>query len=289
MSDVHTERIDFTGVRETLLATLYGRAVDARSADPILGDPYAAPLVDRIGYDFARTRITAGTAGSVALRASLLDGWAREFLAGHPDAVVLHLGCGLDTRALRLAAGPAVDWYDVDFPDVIGLRRRLGLADLADGTAGAGGATGAGAGYTMIGSSVTDPAWLESVPAGRPALVVAEGLMYYLPEDEAGALLRRITDRFPSGEVMFDMVSRFGLRLQSLNAPLRASGASMTWAFDRPAELSAAVPRLRCVATRPSSGLPGSEKLTPLYRLADRVVGRLPVLRRAGRFDRYEF
>lgn len=270
-----SEKVDFTGVRETLLATLYGRAVDARSADPILGDPYAGPLVDKIGYDFTRTRITPGTAGSVALRAGLLDGWAREFLAGHPDTVVLHLGCGLDTRALRLAPGPAVDWYDVDFPDVIELRRRLGIEEYD--------------GYTMIGSSVTDPAWLDSIPAGRPALVVSEGLLYYLTEDGAHDLLRRITDRFPAGEVIFDMVSRLGLRLQSLNKPLKASGASLSWAFDRPEELSEAVPRLRCEETQGSTGLPGADRLPPLFRLANRMVGRIPKLRDAGMFYRYEF
>jgi O-methyltransferase involved in polyketide biosynthesis len=278
VSAVPAEKVDFTGVRETLLATLYGRAVDARSADPILGDRFAGPLVDRIGYDFARTRITAGTAGSVALRASLLDTWAREFLAGHPDAVVLHLGCGLDTRALRIAPGPDVSWYDIDYPDVIELRRRL-----------AGGAAGGPGGYTMIGSSVTDPAWLDRVPADRPVLVVAEGLLYYLRGDEGPALLRRITERFPGGEVMFDMVSRFGLRLQGLNAPLQASGASMSWAFDQPEELSAAVPGLRCTAVLRSTALPGAGRLPPLFRLANRVAGRLPVLRRAGMFYRYEW
>lgn len=281
MSGMPAEKVDFTGVRETLLATLYGRAVDARSADPILGDRYAGPLVDKIGYDFTRTRITPGTAGSVALRAGLLDGWARDYLANHPDTVVLHLGCGLDTRALRLAPGPRVDWYDVDFPDVIDLRRRLGMAELAEEVGLAG--------YTMIGSSVTDPAWLESVPAGRPALVVAEGLLYYLGGTGAPDLLRRITEWFPAGEVIFDMVSRLGLRLQSLNKPLKASGASLSWAFDRPEELSGAVPRLRCEETQGSTDLPGADRLPPLFRLANRMVGRIPKLRDAGMFYRYEW
>jgi O-methyltransferase involved in polyketide biosynthesis len=284
VTPVPAEKVDFTGVRETLLATLYGRAVDARSADPILGDRYAGPLVDKIAYDFARTRITAGTAGSVALRAGLLDGWARGFLARHRDAVVLHLGCGLDTRALRLAPGPDVNWYDIDYPDVIEMRRRL-----AGGADGRPGDPGDRAGYTMIGSSVTEPAWLDRMPADRPALVVAEGLLYYLREEEAHDLLRRITERFPSGELMFDMVSRLGLKLQSLNKPLKASGASMSWAFDRPEELSEAVPRLRCVETLRSTELPGSDRLPALFRWANRVVGQVPKLREAGMFYRYEF
>ena len=58
-------------------------------------------------------------------------------------------------------------------PDVIELRRRL-YSDRD--------------GYQMIASSVTDPAWLECIPAHRP-LVVAEGLLMYLTEAEARQLL----------------------------------------------------------------------------------------------------
>jgi O-methyltransferase involved in polyketide biosynthesis len=110
-----------------------------------------------------------------------------------------------------------------------------------------------------------------------------------LREEEAHDLLRRITERFPSGELMFDMVSRLGLKLQSLNKPLKASGASMSWAFDRPEELSEAVPRLRCVETLRSTELPGSDRLPALFRWANRVVGQVPKLREAGMFYRYEF
>jgi len=56
----------------------------------------------------------------------------------------------------------------------------------------------------MIGSSVTDPQWLDQVPTGRPTLVVAEGLLMYLPESEVRKLLQRLTDRFDRGEMLFD-------------------------------------------------------------------------------------
>jgi O-methyltransferase involved in polyketide biosynthesis len=49
---------------------------------------------------------------------------AREFMARHPNAVVAHLGCGLDTRFERVDDG-RVTWYDLDLPEVMDLRRRL--------------------------------------------------------------------------------------------------------------------------------------------------------------------
>ncbi|HEY6175860.1 MAG TPA: hypothetical protein VIX73_15485 [Kofleriaceae bacterium] len=37
---------------------------------------------------------------------------------------------------------------------------------------------------------------------------MAEGLVIYLPRNEGLALLHAITDRFPSGELIFDAYSR---------------------------------------------------------------------------------
>ena len=60
----------------------------------------------------------------------------------------------------------------------------------------------------MIGSSVSDPQWPEQVSTGRPTLVVAEGLVMFLPEGEVRQLLDRLTDRFDCGELFFDTLSR---------------------------------------------------------------------------------
>ena len=103
-----------------MLATLYARALDADADRPILGDTYAKELVARLDYDWAKTTITAQDAPSVTIRSAHFDEWTRQFLAVHDEATVLHLGCGLDARYLRLRPGPGVDWYDVDYPDVIG-------------------------------------------------------------------------------------------------------------------------------------------------------------------------
>jgi O-methyltransferase involved in polyketide biosynthesis len=59
------------------------------------------------------------------MRAKQLDDWSTDFLRRHPNAVVLHLGCGMDTRAFRLHPPETVQWFDVDQPDVIAFRRKL--------------------------------------------------------------------------------------------------------------------------------------------------------------------
>ena len=143
-------------VEWTNLVTLYLRAYESRSPRPILGDHAAAEAVERIDYDFKRVHRAAVPWSNqylVVLRAKKLDDWSTDFLHRHPDAVVLHLGCGLDTRAMRIQPPPTVQWFDLDQPGVIELRRKL--YDDTDT-------------YHMIGSSVTDPEWLEP-DTGRPA------------------------------------------------------------------------------------------------------------------------
>lgn len=226
-------KVDFSSVRWgsvewTNLVTLYLRAYESRSRRPILGDHIAAEAVDRIDYDFKRihrTSLPASNQYLVALRAKQLDDWCAAFLARHPDAVVLHLGCGLDGRGFRLAPPPSVLWFDLDQPAVIELRRRL--YDDTDS-------------YRMIGSSVTDPQWLDHIPTGRPTLVVAEGLLMYLQESEVRQLLERLTDRFDSGELLFDTLSALAPRLSKV-----LTRGIITWGIRDARDIETWNPRVR--------------------------------------------
>src|ERR1700712_1500343 len=107
-----------------MLATLYAKALDVDLPQPILGDRFAKEIVARLDYDWSQTTITARTSPSVTTRSAHFDCWPRQFLAVHPKATVLHLGCGLDSRYFRIDPGPDVEWYDVDYPDVAALRRQ---------------------------------------------------------------------------------------------------------------------------------------------------------------------
>ena len=120
---VTTERVRvyLSGAPQTMLATLYAKALDADLQEPILGDRFAKQIVERIDYDWQKTTITPRNSPSVTTRTAHFDAWTNQFLAAHPRAVVLHVGCGLDSRFFRLQPGPGVEWYDVDFPDVAAL------------------------------------------------------------------------------------------------------------------------------------------------------------------------
>src|SRR6266536_103927 len=216
---MEAKKIRLTKEKETYLATLYGKALDAAVEHPILSDRFAADAVARIDYDFTELKLPNGGEITLPLRAWHFDQWTRAFLAANPASTVLHLGCGLDTRVYRIDPGPKVRWYDVDFPDVIALREQLYPERE---------------GYWRIASSVTDLAWLNAIPGDTPVLVVAEGLVMYLHEQDGTALFRRITEQFPSGQIAFDGYSGAMVRLVSRLAAVRGAKLELVWGADNP-------------------------------------------------------
>ena len=186
----------FTPLEDSLFLTLYARALDSRRPHPILGDATADQIVRTTDHDYDNLRIETNLILSVALRARKLDQVTSAFLARHPDAVGLDLGAGLDTRFERLAPPATVDWYDVDFPAVAAARRRL-IPEHPNAH--------------VIGADVRDPDWLDAVPTGRPAIIVADGMMAFLSQDELVSLWNRLVSHFPSGEIVFNSYTRFAI------------------------------------------------------------------------------
>jgi O-methyltransferase involved in polyketide biosynthesis len=266
--------VDLSGAPQTMLATLYAKALDADLEMPILGDRVAKDVVERIDYDWSKTAITPRLSPSVTTRSAHFDNWVRQFLAVHPESTVLHLGSGLDTRYFRVAPGPDVQWYEIDYPDVAELRRRL-LPDPEH--------------YHVIASSVTDRAWLQHIPADRPTLAIGEGLTMYLTHADGTALLRRIVGQFPSGELQFDAFSRFGIKSQWTNTVVRRSGATLHWGIDGPDDIVDAVPGLRLLAWQSPFDDPAFSNVWWAYRMMAKVMSSVSTLRYMAQYHRYAF
>ncbi|CAM4456286.1 class I SAM-dependent methyltransferase [Nocardia ninae] len=259
------EKIGQHQVQETLLLPLRGKALDYRTAAPVLGDRWSDEVLSRIGPLRFKMRLGSLDRYIPVLRAHRMDEWAREFLSRHTDAVVLHLGCGLDSRAFRLDLPERVQWFDVDFPEVIELRRSF-YPDRPR--------------YRLVAGSVTEPAWLDDVPVGRPVLVIAEGLLMYLSEADVAQLLGRLIDRFGGGELIFDVMTE-------ANAKIAGWFGYTVWGIGDPRELERthpltlleAVPALADHRLIRSTG----------WRLYNAVQYRNPLYRNGIRSLRYRF
>src|SRR5512136_574044 len=106
------------GIPETLFVTLYLRAMESQRPDALIKDEKAVELVRTLGYDFDRVRsirLSEENKLVIILRSRHLDWCARTFIEHQPGAIVVHIGCGLDSRFERVDNG-LVEWYDLDFP-----------------------------------------------------------------------------------------------------------------------------------------------------------------------------
>lgn len=226
--------IQLEGVEETLLIPLLARARESRRWNGLVRDARAVELVQGLAYDFAKLRLDAATQRSVAVRTALFDEAARTFLAAHPDALVLNLAAGLDTRWNRLENGQ-LTWVDVDLPDAMTLRRELFPA---------------GPRHQLVTGSVTEDAWLAEVPhhPGQAVLVIAEGLLMYLQPEETRALVQRLADRFPGAELLLEVVSPWAVQQSATYFEQRGLTARWHGGLADAQELEAWDPRLEVVA-----------------------------------------
>jgi len=260
------ERVKHGREQETLLITLYSRALECGRKHPILVDPKAVEVVSQIDYDFTRLNVPKKTRISVCLRAREMDDHVRGFLAKHKGGTVVNLGCGLDSRSLRIDA-PEAHWYDIDLPDVIALRRSF--FEESDR-------------HHMLSSSVTDPGWIERIK-GTQLLFVAEGLLMYLPEEEVKSLLIRLHDRFGGCELLCDVFRTLTARNVGKHPSLHKTGAQVRWGLDDVARLREWIPSIKLIEEWSFSQSDQLYKLPMAFRLAFQLAGALPVAYKAHR------
>jgi methyltransferase (TIGR00027 family) len=198
------DQLSLNGVEETALLTVYAKAIESQSEDPILKDERIEgliqrldPLLERTDSKMAKILLRRGIDPRLTIhmpiRAKKYDTYAIEFLKKHPAGVIVNLGCGLDTRFFRIDNGQ-VEFFDLDLPEMIELKRGL---------------LGEHERYHLIGQSALDFTWMDQAARlNRPALVLAEGIFMYLPEEKVKALVLKLQQRFPDSELVCELTNR---------------------------------------------------------------------------------
>ncbi|KAI1073806.1 putative polyketide synthase protein [Whalleya microplaca] len=268
-------KITLTGAQETMLAALVCRARDAKMPEPVLNDTWACQVLEQIDHDVDKFGIDDSQAIMHVLRARCLDRWVTDFLRHNAQATVVHLACGLDTKCLRLPWGSEVRWIDLDMPDVVDLRRKLLPSPDGD--------------YQLVAADVADDAWLEKIPADRPTLIIAQGLLMYLDEPTGKRLIQRLVDHFKTGQLVVDFVGSIILTLQGYIKTLKATAATFKWGVNDPKELEALHTQLKMMDCLRPAELDGFEKVPFVTRLILNVYWYLPRLRNLSFYVRYRF
>jgi O-methyltransferase involved in polyketide biosynthesis len=260
------ERVRLRAEQETLLITLYAKTENVPGG--IFYDRKALEIREQIDYDFGALHVPMGTRLTLCLRASKLDETARKFLERQPQGMVIHLGCGLDSRFERVDNGK-VEWYDLDLPDVIELRGKFFTE------------TGR---YHMIPASVTDHDWFNRIPAQDGAvLIIAEGLMMYLPEQEVKALVLKLHEEYPGCTLAFDAYSTQVVRRITAHPSIQRTGAVIQWGIDEPTELESWADGMRFSEEWFFTQAREIERLGFGYRLMFKISGLFPAARKAHR------
>jgi methyltransferase (TIGR00027 family) len=188
-------------VSRTAIATLRSRAIESARPEPLIHDPVAVLCLERLRAlatdDEKRLlfdrRLSRTLTRHIALRARRYDEVARRFIEDDPSCLVVNLGCGFDTRYFRIGPGE-YEYVELDLPEVVELKRQV-LGDRI--------------GYEMIGGSVLDHSWIEKVntDGSRRALLLAEGLLMYLPKPDVVSLLGTMARGFTRSRIVLEVVN----------------------------------------------------------------------------------
>jgi O-methyltransferase involved in polyketide biosynthesis len=198
--------------KETLLIPLYGKAMETIKKSPILSDSRALEIVDKINYDFKSLKIPVKTNTMMCLRAKIIDTFVISVLNNEQDSVVLHLGCGLDSRYVRVN-NPDAEWYDLDYKEVIDIRRNFYPETEK---------------YHLIPSSVTESKWIDIIPKEhKQYLVIAEGLFMYLRENEIKEILMSIKKRIGHYTLILDAFNVFTAKKANNHPSIKKTGAKI--------------------------------------------------------------
>lgn len=204
-------------VNKTLYIPLYGKAFVSRKGI-ILCDKKAEEIWEAEGFELKGKSKSKWLAYYMGMRSAVIDTWLREKLSAQPEAVVIHIGCGMDSRVERVSEKGSM-WYDVDFPDVISERRRY-YAETEH--------------YRMIESDARSHEWIAELPKAKNAIVVMEGVSMYMRPEENRALLGRLNRRFENISAIMDCYTTFAAKASKYKNPINDVGVTEVYGIDDP-------------------------------------------------------
>jgi len=120
---------------------------------------------------------------------------------------------------------------------------------------------------------VTEEDWLDAVPTDRPAVIVADGVMAFLTQDELVSLWDRLTSHFPSGEIVFNSYTRFAIWVARHARGTKSVADLVKFpGVDDPHDLEGWNPKLKLVREILLSREPEVDQVPPAWRRYHRLA-----------------
>lgn len=197
------------------------RATESERPDALFRDPLARRLAGTRGEEIAAGLAKRPIDWSFTIRTYLFDAFVADHVRAGGD-MVINLAAGLDARPYRMDLPPSLAWVEIDLPEILdykegilaGEKPRCHLwrfrVDLADRQA-------------------RGPVFAELGGTAKNALVISEGLISYLTEEQVAGLgedlaaapgIKRWATDLMSRRLRLALMKEIGARLNEAGAPL---------------------------------------------------------------------
>lgn len=214
--------------------TAAARALETERADGLFQDPYARQLAEPRGFELLERYDGAGVADFVAVRTRYMDDALAGLLARTGIRQVVLLANGMDVRTHRMHWPDGTTVYEVDHGALLD-EKEARLSALA----------AAPRVPTVPVRADLAGDWLPRLTAagfdpGARTLWAAEGLVFFLTEEQAGGLLEAVAGACPPDSwLVVDLTSATLLRhpmTQPFLKRLREDGTPWRFGSDDPRE-----------------------------------------------------
>ncbi|MBR2989265.1 MAG: class I SAM-dependent methyltransferase [Clostridia bacterium] len=204
-------------VNKTLYIPLYGKAYVSKKG-LFIDDKKAEEIWETEGFPLKGKSKSKWLAYYMGIRSAVFDEWLKTQMKTVTNAVVIHIGCGMDGRIIRVGAESS-KWYDVDFLEVIEERKRYYIES---------------SNYKMLAGDVRDGNWLAQISEKQNAIVVMEGVSMYLSAVEMRNLTDRLCAHFKNFTLLVDCYTSFGAKMSRLRNPVKDVGVNKVYSIDDP-------------------------------------------------------
>ena len=206
-------------VNKTLYIPLYGKSYVSKKG-LFIDDKKAEEIWEAESFLLKGKSKSKWLAYYMGVRSAVFDEWLKQQMENSPNAVVIHIGCGMDSRILRVGTENR-KWYDVDFLDVIEERKRY-YNETSN--------------YKMIAGDVRDCSWLTAIEKNKCGIVVMEGVSMYLTINEMQNLVDSFCSRFENFIILVDAYSSFAAKMSKRKNPINDVGVTEVYGINEPQE-----------------------------------------------------
>lgn len=204
-------------VNKTLYIPLYGKAYVSK-LNIILKDKKAEEIWEKVQFPLKTKSKNKYLAYYMGMRSAIYDSWVKEKMKENKDAVILHLGCGLDSRILRIHNTTHL-WYDIDFPSVIEEKKKYFEENFI---------------YHMLSANITDSSYLKKIENNKTAIVIMEGVSMYLTQEELISVFSDLQKHFNKVDLLMDCYSSFAAKASKYKNPIQDVGVNKVYGMDDP-------------------------------------------------------